>query len=88
MEFKSPQFRHFKQTLTEVANRFSLDPDKLQVEFFTPNCQAIFVEDVDNQHLKIHINLQEDRIVSIQNLSTTRNGLTEHLKEKYRRYMK
>jgi len=88
MEFESPQFLRFKQTLTEVANRFSLNPDKLKVEFFTPNCQAIFVENVDNQHLKIHINLQENRIVSIQNLSPSRHGLTEHLKEKYRRYMK
>ncbi len=88
MEFISPQLRAFKETLMDVASRFSLNPDKLSVEFFAPNCQAIFVEHVGDQDFKIHINLQENRIVSIQSLSDANNGFTDRLKEKYRQYMK
>ncbi len=88
MEFQLPQYRHFQKSLIQVAESFSLNPDKLKVEFFTPNCQAILVEQVDNQDFKIHINLQENRIVSFRRLSQNSNGVSESLKEKYRRYMK
>ena len=88
MEFQLSQYRHFKKSLTQVAERFSLNPDKLKVEFFTPNSQAILVENVDNQDFKIHINLQENRIVSFRRLSKNGSSTSESLKEKYRRYMK
>ncbi len=88
MEFQNPQYKIFRKNVTEIAHRFHLDPDKLKVEFFTPNSQAILVEEVEDHDFKIHINLQENRIISIQHLSKNGNGFSETLKEKYRRFMK
>lgn len=87
MEFELPQYKKFKKSLVEVAKRFSLNPDKLRIEFFTPNCQAILVEQVENQNYKIHINLEENRIVSIQRLSAG-GGYPDHIRNKYRKFMK
>ena len=88
MEFSSPQFADFTQEVEEIAERFDLDPDKLEVEFYTPNCQAIVVEEFKGHRFEIHISLEENRIISIKNLSANGNGTIESLKEKYRRYMK
>lgn len=87
MEFKLPYYKKFKHTLTNIAYNFSLNPEKLRIEFFSPNSQAIFVECVDNQEYKIHINLQENRIISIQKLSNN-GGYSEYAREKYRQFMK
>ncbi len=87
MEFKLPQYKKFKKALVDVANRFGLNPDHLKIEFFTPNCQAILVEQVENQNYKIHINLEENRIVSIQRLNGT-GGYPDHIRQKYRQFMK
>lgn len=70
-----------------MAKKFGLDPDKLKIEFFTPNRQAILVENVENQQYKIHINLEEDRIISIQRLSGE-GVYPEHIRKKYRQFMK
>ncbi|MFQ5651749.1 MAG: hypothetical protein ACE5IY_17565 [bacterium] len=88
MEFQFPHYKNFQNKVVEIAHRFSLDPDNLKVEFYTPDSQAILIEHVEDQDFKIHINLQENRIISIQSLGNNGNGLSERLREKYRRYMK
>jgi len=87
MKFKAEHYKKFKNNISEIASRYSLNQDKLLVEFFTPNCQAILVENVDNHNYKIHINLEEDRIVSIQPLDKAA-AKSHNWREKYRRYMK
>lgn len=88
MEFQSPYYKHFIKDFQQIANKFSLNPEKLKVEFYTPHCQAIFVEQVDGHAFKIHINLEENRIISVQMLKNPHNGKTDLIKEKYRKYMK
>ncbi|TDI86515.1 MAG: hypothetical protein E2O78_02790 [Caldithrix sp.] len=88
MEFPVPQFKKFSQHLIEIAKKFSLNPEKLRIEFYAPNTQAILIERNEDVDFKIHINLQENRIISVQRLSKNGNDTTDRLKEKYRRFMK
>jgi hypothetical protein len=88
MEYHSPHYKHFKEDFQKIAKQFSLDPDKLKVEFYTPQCQAIFVEKVTGHSFKIHINLEENRIISVQMLNGSSSGESDLIKEKYREYMK
>ncbi len=87
MKFNLPQYKNFRDELLAIAKRFSLNPDMLTVEFYSPRSQAILVEKVQNDNIKIHIDLQESRIVSIQQISPSVNGNFEFLKQKYRRFM-
>ncbi len=88
MKFRSPHYKHFTKDFQDIANRFSLDPDNLQVEFYTPRTQAILIEQINDQSYKIHINLEENRIISVKRLGKSNNGNSEFIKEKYRRFMK
>ena len=88
MEFQSPHYKDYTEDFHRIAQQYSLNPDNLKVEFYTPDCQAILVEKVQNDLFKIHINLEEHRIISIQRLSLNGNGNGDRLKEKYRRFMK
>jgi len=88
MEFQSPHYEEYQNDFQQIAKDFSLDPDHLKVEFYTPNCQAILVEEVADHKFKIHISLEENRIVSIQRLTNGVNGNGERFKQKYRKYMK
>ncbi|MFQ5864252.1 MAG: hypothetical protein ACE5IW_03385 [bacterium] len=88
MEFQSPHYKLFTEDFHKIAKQFSLDPDQLRVEFYAPHCQAIFVERVNGHAFKIHINLEENRIISVQMLSGSINGQSDLLIEKYRKYMK
>lgn len=88
MEFESVHYRHFADDFQEIAKRFCLDPDHLKVEFYTPRSQAILIEEVENQAFKIHINLEENRIISFKRLGENGNGNSEHIKNKYRQFMK
>ncbi|MFQ6113281.1 MAG: hypothetical protein ACE5NG_04225 [bacterium] len=88
MEFQSPHYKHFTEDFQKIAKQYSLDPDKLKVEFYTPNCQAILIEQVNSHTFKIHINLEENRIISVQMLTGASNGESDLIKEKYRKFMK
>lgn len=88
MEFYAPHYKEFSEDFEEIAKQYGLDPEKIKIEFYTPQCQAILTEEVEDQTFKIHINLEEDRIVSIKRLSGNGNGSAETLKEKYRQFMK
>jgi len=61
MEFQS-RYQYFTKDFQQIASQFNLNPDKLKVEFYTPQCQAILVEQVDGHAFKIHINLEEKEI--------------------------
>ena len=88
MEFKVQHYSNFTKDFLEIARNYSLDPDNLKIEFYTPRCQAILVERVENHLFKIHINLQENRIVAVQRISVGPNGNLDALKDKYRKFMK
>lgn len=88
MKYHSPHYENFSNDFQKIAKHFSLNSENLEVEFYTPRCQAIFVEEVDQHKFKIHISLEEDRIISVQQISNGVNGNGVSLKEKYRRFMK
>ncbi len=88
MTFNSPHYKDFTKEFKQIAEQYSLDPDNLEIEFYTPQSQAILVENVEDQSYKIHINLEEDRIISVQRIANSGNGNSEDIKEKYRRFMK
>jgi hypothetical protein len=88
MELQSPHYEQYTKDFENIARKFSLDPNGLKVEFYTPNCQAILIEKVNGEEFKIHINLEDTRIVSIRRLTENGNDNGEQLKEKYRKFMK
>ena len=88
MEFQSQHYKHFSKELKELARKYELDPQSLTIEFYIPRHQAIVVERVKDEQFKIHINLEEERIISVKRLTESGNGNGDHYKEKYRRFMK
>lgn len=88
MEYQSQFYEKFLEEISKIAAAYSLNPDNLEVEFYAPGSQAIFIETVENHRFKIHINLQEHRIISYQMMTGTQNGEAESIKDKYRKYMK
>ncbi len=88
MEFQSPHYKHFSKDLEQLARKFELDPKSLTIEFYTPHHQAIVIERLKDEEFKIHINLEEERIISVKRLTENGNGHSGDYKEKYRRFMK
>ena len=88
MEFQAPHYKNYIDDFQEIAKHYSLNPEKIKIEFYTPQCQAILIEEIENHTFKIHINLEEDRIVSIKHLTGNGNGNTDTFMEKYRKFMK
>ena len=88
MEFQAPHYKDYVDDFQEIAKHYSLNPEKVKIEFYTPRCQAILTEQIEDHTFKIHINLEEDRIVSIKHLAGNGNGNADTFKEKYRQFMK
>ena len=88
MEFQAPHYKDYVDDFQKIAKHYSLNPEKVKIEFYTPHCQAILTEEIENHTFKIHINLEENRIVSIKHLTGNGNGNTDTFKEKYRKFMK
>lgn len=86
MTLQSPHLKPFAKDFEAIAQQFNLNPENLIVEFYIPKQQAILVERVDGQAYKIHINLQESRIVSIKRVAGTDNGVL--MTDKYRQFMR
>lgn len=58
----------YSGTLSKVAKGFNLDVNNLKVEIFRPGTLGIFVEKVGQYQFRIHINLEENRIISVKQL--------------------
>lgn len=59
------------EEILNVATAFNLDPHHLQVEFFSPGHQGIFVEEVGAIKFRIHLSLEEKRIISVKQIAGT-----------------
>lgn len=86
MKFADPRLLLFRDELIAIAHNFGLDPANVLVESFIPNNHVIVVESVGHRRVRLHINLQEKRIVSAKELGTRQ--LDWKLFEKYLEYMK
>ena len=88
MEYKSPHFKRFAHDFKKIAARYGLNTEGLRVEFYMPGQQAILIEKIDDEAYKVHLNLQEDRIISIQRVSGQGKPYSEKIRNKYRQYMR
>ncbi len=86
MKFADPRLMILENEIRKVANHFSLDPDHLLVESFVPNGAAVLVETVGEHRVRLHINLQENRIVSAKELDS--NCIDRELFKKYLEHMR
>ncbi|MCK6561505.1 hypothetical protein HUU39_07435 [candidate division KSB1 bacterium] len=90
MTYSEAGFHFDEEEIAQVAETFNLDTDCLQVEFFSPGHQGIFVETVANRKFRIHLSLEEKRIVAVQQIAgpTTRGLETPDPFAKYKAFMK
>lgn len=86
MKFSNPRLFFFKDEIAKMAERFRLNADDLLVESYEPRTTAIVVETVDNHRFRVHINLQENRIIAAKQLDADRVDKAKF--EKYLVYMK
>ena len=87
MEYKSPHFKRYEKDFIKIAERYALNANGLKVEFYMPGEQAIVIEQIEDEAYKIHINLQEHRIISIQRVSGNGKPYSDKIRKKYRQYM-
>ena len=78
-----------EKNVSEIAEGFDLDLDNLQVEFFSPGHQGIFVEKVGQRMFRIHVNIEENRIIAVKQIEgpLAPSGAGDPF-EKYKSYMK
>lgn len=86
MKFSNPRLFVFEDDILEVAKKYRLNTEDLLVETFVPRNNAIFVEEIAGNQFRVHINLQENRIISAKQLNTKQ--LDKEKFEKYIVYMK
>jgi hypothetical protein len=89
MNYREYVFGRYETDIAAAAEKYNLSLNDLEVESFSPAGLAIFVEKIEGKRFKIHINLQEGRIISVQIMgseSADRNN--EALFAKYKSFMK
>lgn len=67
MQFANSHLKIFKDDIQKVIEKFNLSSD-VKVIAFAPGANAIFIEEKDNKHFKLHINLEENRIIAIKQM--------------------
>jgi hypothetical protein len=88
MEYTSAHFKRFEGELKKIAATYALNMNGLRVEFYMPGHQAIFTERIEDEAYRVHINLEENRIISIQRVSGNGKPDSEQVRKKYRQYMR
>jgi len=84
-------FGRYETDIAAAAEKYKLNLNDLEVESFSPAGLAIFVEKIAARRFKIHINLQEGRIISVQIMgskSADSDSDSEALFAKYKSFMK
>jgi hypothetical protein len=89
MNYTEFGFGRFSSDIEATARKFDLDLENLDVEFFSPGHQAIFVESVGSQRFRIHISLEENRVIAAKQLMGEPDEKSgEDLFAKYKKFMK
>lgn len=86
MKFANPGLLILEDEIKKTARRYGLNPDDLIVECYIPNNNAIFIETVDGSHFRVHVNLQEDRIIAAEQMGP--EDFRPDVMRKYTTYMK
>lgn len=88
MEYTDFGFGLFEEEIKQVAQRFNLDLERLQVEFFSPGRQAIFIETLGEREFRIHVSLEEGRIIAVKQTAGPPELGAGDVFAKYKTFMK
>ena len=69
MDLSESEFGIFEKEILTAASAFNFDLENLAVEFFSPGRQGIFVETVGARVFRIHVNLEEGRIIAVKQIA-------------------
>lgn len=82
-------FGRYETDIAAVAGKYNLNLEGLEVESFSPTGLAILVEKIGEKRFKIHINLQEGRIIAVKQIAgAPPENHTENQFAKYTTFMK
>jgi hypothetical protein len=89
MTYNEYAFGSFETDIAAVAEQYDLNLDNLDVEFFSPGRQAILVEKIGDRRFRVHLNLEENRIIAVKQLdsASTENAGGDPF-AKYKSFMK
>jgi hypothetical protein len=85
MYYNEYAFGRFEADIETVAKQYDLNLEQLDVEFFSPGKQAIVVETVAGRRFRVHLNLEEHRIISVKQIDGAESA---DLFVKYKGFMK
>ena len=88
MNYMEYGFGLFAHDIAATAQRFHLDLEHLQVEIFSPGRQAILIETQGAQVFRIHLSLEEDRIVAVKQIAGPAVSPENDAFAKYKAFMK
>jgi hypothetical protein len=88
MDYQDQGLRRFEEDIIEIVRFFGLDEGNVEVEFFTPRTQAILVERVESWRFRIHINVQEKRIISVRQIEPGVAAAPPEVLARYKAFMK
>jgi hypothetical protein len=85
MYYNEYAFGRFEADIATVAKQYDLNLEQLDVEFFSPGKQAIVVEAVGDRRFRVHLSLEENRIISVKQID---GAASEDPFAKYKSFMK
>jgi hypothetical protein len=88
MEYRNPGLSRFEDEIDETIRYFGLDRKNLEIESYTPRTQLILIERVEKWRFRIHINIQENRIISVRQIETGAPAVQPETFSRYRAFMK
>jgi len=89
MTYSEYAFGRYEDDVTTVAEKYNLNLVDLEVESFSPGRLAILVEKVGERRFKVHLNLEEKRIIAVKQITPETSGDRDvDPFAKYRAFMK
>lgn len=88
MDYADFGFGLFEEDIKLAARYFNLDLENLQVEFFSPGRQAILIETVAGREFRIHLSLEEKRIIAVKQTAGPPEPVDSNVFDKYKSFMK
>lgn len=88
MDYTEFGFGLYEDDIRKAAERFTLDLAHLEVEFFSPGRQAILIETIGERVFRIHLSLEEGRIIAVKQTAGPVDAGASLVFDKYKTFMK
>ena len=88
MDYTEFGFGLYEEDIKKAAERFGLDLTRLEVEFFSPGRQAILLETIGERVFRIHLSLEEGRIIAVKQTAGPVETGESGVFDKYKAFMK